>query len=223
MPILESPMKFPALLTGVALSLAAVAPAAQAAPSAIAQASASGTACPPGSYHVVTSPDGTSISVLFDAFTVDNANGPSALRRSCHILAPLNLPAGYSAGVYKVDYRGYARLAPRQSLSLAIDYGTVGKGNIRQFRRAIRGGPAGFDNDFTFSENLGAGLMWRMGCGSSAVLDITAALALVIPATATGEAMGNLDSIDGAPAALTYNLDLRKCDGGPPMPSMPGR
>lgn len=213
-------MKSAILLAGLALSLAAATPAVQAAPIPASQASASGTACPPGSYHIVASPDGTSVSVLFDAFQVDNAGDPAALRRSCHILAPLNLPAGYSAGVYKVDYRGYARLAPRQSLNLAIDYGTVGKGNIRQFRRAVRGGPGGFDNDFTFSETLGGGLMWRMGCGSSAVLDINASLALVIPPAAPGEAMANLDSIDGAPAALTYSLDLRKCEG-PALPGLP--
>lgn len=209
-------MKFLPMLASLLLALGGSA-AVQAAPASL-SASASGSACPPGSYQIVASPDGTSVSVLFDAFSVDNASGPAGLRKACHILAPLNLPPGYSAGVYKVDYRGYARLAPRQSLSLAIDYGTVGKGNIRQFRRAIRGGPGGYDDDFTFSENLGGGLMWRMGCGSSAVLDINASLALVLPAVAPGQAMANLDSIDGAPASLTYSLDLRKCQALPGFP-----
>jgi hypothetical protein len=167
--------------------------------------------CPAGSYSIVTSPDGSSLTVLFDRFAVEGneANGGFA-RVSCSMDIPLNLPAGYSLGVYAVDFRGYARLEQKQRAELQVEYGTASRSKARRFNRDLRGT---YDGDYVFSERLKGGFMKRMGCGSEAVLSFSASLTLVSRRGApTGQMV--LDSVDGRPGGgLVFGLDLRKCNG----------
>jgi hypothetical protein len=158
--------------------------------------------CAPDSYSVVMSPDSTSLSILFDAMVADSAT-PS---RICNVQVPLNLPDGMSLGVYRVDYRGYANLSAKGAGQLSVDY-RFGPNKVRKFERKIKG-PT--DDDYTFTENIGAGLMKRAGCGADASLDVTVGIAL--PASAAKEDLASVDSADGAPkGGVVYHLDLKKC------------
>lgn len=164
------------------------------------------TSCAPGSYSVVTSPDGTSVSILFDDLSLspDAAKGAAVYRKSCHIQAPLHLPAGYSLGMYRVDYRGFAHLDRGQVANIAVDY------NLGQPQRRMFGGMVGGPRDgtFTFTETIPPGLMKRVGCGDNAVLDLTARLEMM--SMKSGSAVVTMDSVDGGPA-VTYRFDLKKC------------
>lgn len=159
--------------------------------------------CPEGSYSVVNSPDGTSLSILFDAFAVSSG----AEQKQCNLQVPLLLPEGYSLGVYRVDYRGYANLARKEESELTVDYQLGPRNKGRRFQRKIKGET---DDDFLFTENIGAGLMKRIGCGEAAVLDVSVRLTLA--ASGQSEAMATLDSADGAArGGLIYYLDTKKC------------
>lgn len=168
--------------------------------------------CPEGSYSIVTSPDGTTLSILFDQFTVESI-GTSVggkERKVCRISSPLNLPANYSIGVYKVDYRGFARLAAKQEVQLDVQYflGPQDNEHGRVFKRKIKGP---HESDYLFTENIGAGQMKRVGCGAGAVLNVGITLGLN-GNLRTGEAMASLDTTDAARGgALVYHLDLKKC------------
>ena len=165
--------------------------------------------CPQGTFSVVNSPDGTSLSILFDAFSVASSGNPGAgvEQKLCNLEVPLHLPEGYSLGVYRVDYRGYAHLAQKQTSELTVDYHLGPRDKGRRFQRKIKGET---DGDFLFTENIGAGLMKRVGCGEAAVLNVSVKLALA--AGGGGDAMATLDSADGAPkGGLIYYFDTRKC------------
>ena len=162
--------------------------------------------CPGRTYSVVNSPDGTTLSILFDDFAV--TTGMDTNRRFCNIQIPLNLPEGYSMGAYKVDYRGFARLDAKQSSDLSVDYAFGRHNKSRSYHRKIRGA---YEGDFVFTENIGAGIMKRMGCGEEAVLNVTAILELQTNGQ-PDEATIALDSIDGAAnQGLIYHFDLKKC------------
>ena len=164
--------------------------------------------CPEGSYSIVVSPDGTTLSVLFDQFTLDGRDGPK--RKVCRISSPLALLANQSIGVYKVDYRGFAKLAARQATELDVQYflGPHDNKHGRVFKRTVKGPQEG---DFSFTENIGAGQMKRIGCGTAATLNVDIALGLNGDVTA-GEPMASLDTTDVAPGgALVYHLNLKKC------------
>lgn len=168
--------------------------------------------CPAGSYSIVTSPDGTSLSILFDQFTLENSSTSVSgkPKKVCRIASPLNLPANYSIGVYKVDYRGFAKLAAKQATQLDVQYflGPHDNEHGRVFKRKIKGPHEG---DFLFTENIGAGQMKRIGCGTAAVLNVAITLSLDGDLQAGG-AMASLDTSDAAPGgALIYHLNLKKC------------
>lgn len=159
--------------------------------------------CPAGSYSVVVSPDHTTLSILFDKFHIDS----SPASKACHISHPLNLPENMSLGVYKVDYRGFAKLGATQDASLEVQYALGPRGNEhgRIFRRKVKGAHEG---DYFFTENIGAGQMKRVGCGAAAKLNVRIELALI----GSGDAMASLDTSDGKSAAMVYHLNLKKCN-----------
>ena len=165
--------------------------------------------CGGGSYSVVNSPDGTSVSVLFDNFTAQGKQAVAGVARTnCAVRIPLNLPPGYSLGVFRMDYRGFAHLDPGQSAQLSVDYGVGRQGRGRNFKRGLKGA---FDGDFSFVENIGAGLMKRAGCGEDAALNLAAALDLR-PNGGSPESVVTLDSIDGsASGGVVFYVDLKKC------------
>ena len=167
---------------------------------ALGATSANAAACTANS---VPAPDGTYLSILFDDLQVD----ASTTAKSCSVSAALNLPPGYSLGVYRVDYRGFAQLAKGQTAELGVDYALGPKGNGRTFQRKVHGPSSA---DFTFTENIGAGLMKRVGCGIEARLNVTVSLSLSGKSTSDAEA--DLDSSDSASKrGLVYFFDLKKC------------
>ena len=150
----------------------------------------------------VSAPDGSALTILFDEMTVSDGT----LSASCAINAPLALPEGYSLGVYRVDYRGFAHLAKGQTAELSVDYNLGPKGNSRSFKRKVKGP---LDEDFALRENIGAGLMKRVGFGTAAALDVAVALRLEC---SPADALATLDSTDGYSAhGLVYHFDLKKC------------
>jgi hypothetical protein len=165
--------------------------------------------CPTGTFSIVNSSDGTSLSILFDAFSVSSSGGSGSSNelKECNLKIPLHLPEGYSLGVYRVDYRGFAHLAPKQTSELTVDYHLGRRDNGRQFHRKTKGQ---YDGEFLFTENIGAGQMKRVGCGEAAVLN--ASITLALTSSGGGAAMATLDSSDGAArGGLIYYFDTKKC------------
>jgi len=172
-------------------------------------------ACPQGSYSVIRAPDGASVSVLFHDFSAESSRAGQISRTTCRIEIPLAVPAGYSAGLTSVDYRGFAVLGVSQAAEVAVDY-EVGRGNrAPRFQRQLQGAQQG---DFVFTDRLPPGRMRSVGCGSSgpaaSVLAINAALTLTDRGTGD-QAMIALDSADQATkGALRYRFDVRPCPRG---------
>lgn len=166
--------------------------------------------CPQGSFAVVNSPDGGSLSVLFDKFIIEagGSTGFDMARKTCSLVIPLGLPAGYSIGVYRVDYRGFAALGDGQSAELIVDYNLGPRQNGRKFRRKVKGF---IEGDFVFTETLGAGQMKRVGCGENAKLNVSIILSLQ-SRDRNNESMVALDSADGAAkGGLIYHFNYKKC------------
>jgi hypothetical protein len=168
--------------------------------------------CPEGSYSIVLSPDGSALSLLFDQFTIESGriSDGEIKRKVCRISSPLNLPANHSIGVYKVDYRGFAKLGAKQQAELDVQYflGPRDNEHGRVVKRKIKGPKEG---DYLFSETIGAGQMKRAGCGAAAMLDVGITLSLDAKLQ-TAQAMASLDSTDAAPVgALVFHLNLKKC------------
>src|SRR6476469_2859446 len=64
-----------------------------------------GNGCPAGTASAVVSPDGSSLSIIFDQFTTESVQ-VSVLttdRNSCNIAIPVHVPNGYSISIIGVD------------------------------------------------------------------------------------------------------------------------
>lgn len=168
--------------------------------------------CRPGSYSVVQSPDGRSVTVLFDAFSASAPSGRARIvRTSCRITAPMTLPEGYGATLVSVDYRGFTQLASRQAAELVVDY-EVGAGNRAPRFQRILTGPQ--ETDFNFTDRP-ARTSAAAACGRAArgptVLAINASVAISTGARQP-DAMIMLDSADQAGAAgMTFRFEVRPC------------
>lgn len=172
-------------------------------------ASITSNGCDADSYSLTVSPDGTSLSILFDDFVV---TGGQDIGKRCALTIPLNLPEGYSLGVYQVDYRGYAKLGRREAALFSVDYVVGPRGNGRGMKHRMRGPQ---DGDFSFTDQLRPGMLRRIGCGEAAKIDFNAVLGFR-RGEASGDAMLALDSADGtrAPANVTFKFDLQPCRRG---------
>lgn len=159
-------------------------------------------------YSVVASPDGQTISVLFDNYVIAGSAAPDGmLRKTCALEIPLHLPEGVSSGVYRTDYRGFANLLPGQVAQLKVDYGVGRSDRSRRYHNSLRGA---FDGDFAFTETISRGQMKRAGCGEAAVLGLN--ITLELQAVSGPQSMVALDTVDGAArGGVVFRLDRQIC------------
>lgn len=201
-------MKRSIALAGLMVLAAASSAAAQGRP---AQPTSTVRACPSDAYTVVLALDRSSVSILFNNFSAETVQGQrGTVSTTCRIEAPLALPAGFSAGLTTVDYRGFAYLGGRQSAQISAEY-EVGRGNGGRFNRRLQGG---FERDFYFVDRLPPGRVRAAGCAGAPapVLAINITLQLTT-ADQPRAAMISLDSADqtAVGGALTYRFDVRPC------------
>lgn len=207
-------MKRSIALTGLMVLAAASSAAAQGRPAQQLphQGAVTQSSCMPGSYSVSQSPDGRSVTVLFDSLIAHAPTGRARIvRTSCRIAIPLTLPEGHSANLVSVDYRGFAQVASRQAAEIAVDYDLGRSVRLPRFHR-ILSGPQ--DTDFSYTHRL-TGQTQVAGCGRAAatapVLNLTASVAV-----STGgqqpAAMIALDSSDQATGGgLTFRFNVQPC------------
>ena len=74
-----------------------------------------GNGCNSSSANATVTPDGQTLSVLFDNYQADigvGSSNPQALqiKKDCHILIDVDVPAGMQYAIVRTEYRGFAAL-----------------------------------------------------------------------------------------------------------------
>ena len=195
------------LLTGaVALSALAAAMPASADDIALGIPGYGGSGCPAGSVSTTLSPDGKSLSLIFDQYEVSagGSTGRSFDRKSCNVAIPVHVPNGYSISVFSVDYRGFNHLARGATSQFNVEYFFAG-GRGPAFRRSFWGD---LEGDYFINNQLVAeSLVWSP-CGQSVNLRTNASLR--VNTVANREASATIDSQD-VNAAIVYHVKMRRC------------
>lgn len=187
-----------------------------------------GTGCPQGTATATLSPDGRSLSVLFDQYVVEAGTGQGLARAQagCEIQIPFSVPQGYAVQVVKMDYRGFASLpaGARSGFYAGFRFLEI-NGRATAARKALRQytmfGPKQ-DNFVLTSIIQGPEFS---PCGQNFIL---AAQSIVnVQTNQTGEqALASVDSLDGVQTPVVYSLRWKRCQGGgvfrPPLPGRPG-
>lgn len=166
-----------------------------------------GNGCPSGTASATLSPDGKSLSVIFDQFVTEAgpASGRTIDRKACNIAVPVHVPNGYSISILAVDYRGFVSLPQGANARLSAEYFFAGqRGPI--FARDFRGR---VDQDYTFNNTLGVQAMVWSPCGADVNLRVNASM-MVRNANRQMDALATVDSADFN-AGIIYQIQMRRC------------
>jgi hypothetical protein len=194
------------LATTVALTTLAAAVPAFASDISLGMPGYGGSGCPSGTVSATLSPDGKSLSMLFDEYSVSagGMTGRSFDRKACNVAIPVHVPSGYSIAVIGVDYRGYNHLPARASSQFNVEYFFAGARGLA-FRRSFFGSQS---SDYYINNQLVAeSLVWSP-CGADVNLRTNSSIRLNTFNNA--EASATVDSQD-VNAAIVYRLQMRRC------------
>lgn len=175
-----------------------------------------GTGCPSGTASAVLSPDGRTLSVLFDSYVAEAGNHVGTLRdaKGCQVNIPFSVPAGFAVQVVKMDYRGFTSLpsGSRSTFGAGFRFLEV-NGRETGARRVLRSnvmlGPK--TENFTLTSLIPA--VSFSPCGKDFVL--AAESHLNVQSNRSGEqAVSTVDSLDAVQTPVVYSLRWTRCEAG---------
>ena len=187
-----------------------------------------GTGCPQGSSTAVLSPDGLTLSVLFDQYQIEVQSRDERRAVGCEIRIPFTVPRGYSVQIVKMEYRGFTSLAPGARSTFGAGFRFEARGirpddEGRVLRaHVMRGARTG---DFMVSSYIPQSRF--SPCGQDFTLIAESYLNLM--ANRAGDhSMSQIDSMDSVQRPVRYALRWIRCGDGPrppgigPRPQPPG-
>eukprot|EP01083_Nonionella_stella_P154858 499495_1 len=132
-----------------------------------------GTGCPEGTVSVTTSTDGDSVSVLFSAYYAETSYEKKRDRKGCSLAVPVDVKQGWSIGIFKVDYRGYAFVPDddRSKARFSAEYFFAGNRGPRVSKTFKEDEPNFYEEDF-----LGVQAMSWSQCGASTIFRINTSI-----------------------------------------------
>jgi len=134
-----------------------------------------GSGCPAGTVQIVKSSDEQTVSVLFSEYIAETNDVSSRDRLSCNLAVPVDVKPGFSIGIYKVDYRGFAEVpgdGGRDSARFYAEYffaGIRGPTMSKTFKD-------GFADDFFITNEINVATVVYSPCGGSTVFRINTSI-----------------------------------------------
>lgn len=151
-----------------------------------------GTGCPAASSDFAITPDGSTLSILFDSYVADPGN------KSCNIAVPVHVPNGFQVSTMTADFRGFVegRAELRRSYFFAGDEGTPTR-KTQLYKR--------YGDDYTVRDNLMLMSESWSKCGQDVNMRINSRVR-----TKTGRSSISVDSLDLA-SGVVFHLQYRRC------------
>jgi hypothetical protein len=198
-------MKEVLLLAATSLAASLMSMPAQADGISLGEPSYGGTGCPGGTASAVLSPDARSLSILFDAYTVEAMGQKRVDRKSCNVAIPVHVPQGLSISVVQVDYRGFNSLPQGALSSFNVEYFFAGQKGPKYQRNFS--GPV--TSDFLVQNPLQISAIVWSPCGADTILRTNSSMS--VQTNSMGQqAQSSIDSID-IQAGVIYQLQWRSC------------
>ncbi|KAF2004902.1 hypothetical protein P154DRAFT_585101 [Amniculicola lignicola CBS 123094] len=202
-----------AILALAALVAAAPAPIPQDKPSGheveISAVTYGGTGCPDKTVQGLLSDDRTTLSLSFDAYTVQSGpNIPATERRKfCQLQLKLKYPGGFQFSIFGADYRGYASLEKGVKGTAQSTYYFSGQQNQSVIPTNFVGPMEG---NYLKHDEIDAGSTVWSACGENGILNIKSEVRIV-PMTAVGLNLLTVDTVD-AKFTQKYFVQWQKCE-----------
>ena len=165
-----------------------------------------GTGCPGGSVSATLSPDNTSLSLLFDSYSVEAGGdtGKKFDRKSCNIAIPVHVPQGFAVSVLALDSRGFNQFDAGSDSTFSVEYFVAGLRGPT-FTKTFKG-PQG--DDYLIHNELTAQTVVYSKCGADVNLRTNSSIR--VNTKNNKQALATVDSQDVS-AAIVYQLQWKQC------------
>ena len=175
-----------------------------------------GSGCTSGTVAASLTPDGKTMSLLFDNYVAlaGESYGTNRDVKLCTLQIPIDVPAGLQFTVVKLDYRGFNSIPGPGRTRYVTLYSFVDPVTQRQLGRRVRRrynftGP--LEENFILSSDVSTTPVWSR-CGRKINLRIDTR---IVAATNKKniDVMAMMDSIDGSVGSSTTNYHIlwRRC------------
>jgi|GEM_PF-2670945 hypothetical protein len=194
-----------AFFAAAALTTASVGPAFALPVQIVGPVTYNGSGCPVGTVPPPTiTSGGGALTVLFNQFIAISNSGPNSYK-TCNLVIPLQVPAGFKLNLYQAEYRGY--VDPNTKGDLRGNYffspAPSGQGQGLTFPQTIVGGP----NYYYVVHNFGSITNYLgTACGQNVNLRVNLSM------RATGRGIATVDTSDlSQRGGITFPLLLDAC------------
>ncbi|MGI5506943.1 DUF4360 domain-containing protein [Lentzea sp. CA-135723] len=196
--------------TGLALSLL-TAPQADVVPPGkitVDVVTVNGSGCPAGTAAIAVSDDNTSFTVTYSDYTAQAGSGstPTQFRKNCQLNLRVHYPQGFTFGIAKADYRGFAHL-PRGARGMQrASYYFAGSSSTTTTTHNIA---APTSNNWQFTDSTEVAEIVYAPCGAVRHLNVNTEVR-AFTNTANQPAFVSMDSTDGS-VNTRYQFAWKRC------------
>lgn len=161
-----------------------------------------GSGCPHGSTQAVISPDGKTLKITLDSYSVEagKVHGRPESRANCGFAIPVQVPSGYSISISGAKFNGAYDLPPGSSSKLKVEYFFAGQSG--SIITKSYNGPSRDNYSILIAPSL-AGVVWSP-CGAST--NIRMNTSGDVKAGEATHAMMNIHEIE------EFQIQWRKCN-----------
>ena len=146
--------------------------------------------------QTVTSSDNQTFSVIFSAYLSETSGKKKMSRSSCNLAVPVEVKEGFSVGVFKTDYRGFADVPSdtgnKNYARFGAEYFFAGKKGPTVSKTF----PSGASEDFFISDDLLINSVVYSECGASTVFRINTSITAYKKKKKSGDVFIGIDTID---------------------------
>ncbi|MCK5897022.1 MAG: DUF4360 domain-containing protein [Cocleimonas sp.] len=156
-----------------------------------------GSGCPSGSSDFVITPDGSTLSILFDKYIAESGNKSN--NKSCNMAIPVHVPNGFQVSKVTADFRGFVegRAELRRSYFFAGDHAPVKKTPLQNK----------YGDDYTVRDNLMMATESWSKCGHDVNMRINSRVR-----TFGKRSSISVDSLDLS-SGVVFHVQYRRCRG----------
>ncbi|RJQ71642.1 DUF4360 domain-containing protein [Pseudonocardiaceae bacterium YIM PH 21723] len=134
-----------------------------------------GSGCPAGTVAVAVSNDNTTFTVTYSSYLaqVGGSSLPADFRKNCQLNLKVNVPGGFTYGIAKTDYRGFAHLEKGATALQQASYYFQGMSNT-DIRKHPYNGP--LDNNWQATDETDLAAVVYKPCGEERNFNINTEL-----------------------------------------------
>ena len=167
-----------------------------------------GSGCPAGTAAVAVSDDNTAFTVTYSDYTAQAGAGstPTQFRKNCQLNLRVHYPQGFTYGIAKADYRGFAHL-PRGSKGVQqASYYFSGSSSTGKITHNIASPTS---NNWQFTDSTDVAEIVFAPCGMVRHLNVNTELR-VTANSSNQSAFVSMDSTDGS-VNTRYQFAWKRC------------